>query len=57
MLAHWQFCLPLHILQFELGKRPLNLSVAANRTIRPSTTLAETSLGWVSLEYNFHSDL
>jgi hypothetical protein len=53
MLAHRRFCS-----QFELGKRPLNLSMAANRTIHHSTRLvAEASLGWLALEYNIHFDL
>ncbi len=50
MLAHWQFCLPLHTLQFGLGKCLLNLSAATSLTIHPSTRLAETSLGWLALE-------
>jgi hypothetical protein len=55
MLARWQFCLPLHILQFGLGKYLLNLSLATSPTIHPSTRLAETSFGWFASEHNFRS--
>jgi hypothetical protein len=45
----------MHTLQLGPGKRLLNPSVATSPTIRPSTRLAETNLGWLALEHDFHS--